>query len=59
MKEAQFPMRVGLGQAIGHRMHGNLPGLPVRVVRMLMVVRTRSFDRVQRLLQYNLLEWLQ
>ena len=32
---------VDLGQAIGHLMHGNLLGLQVRAVRLLMVLRTR------------------
>ena len=36
-------------------MHENLLGLLVRAVRLLKVFRTRSFDRVQRLLRYILL----
>ena len=39
-------------------MHGNLLGLPVSAARLQMVFRTRSFDRVQRLLQHFLLECL-
>ena len=30
----------GLGQAIGHPMHGHLLGLSVRAVRLLMVFHT-------------------
>ena len=45
------------GQAIGHLMHGNLLGLPVRSVRHL-VFHTRSFDRVRRLLRCLPLECL-
>ena len=36
-------------------MHENLLGMLVHAVRLLKVFRTRSFDRVQRLLRYILL----
>ena len=49
---------VDLCQPIGHPMHGHLLGLLDRSVWLLMVFRARSFDRVHRLLQYNLLECL-
>ena len=48
----------GLGQAIGHPMHGHLLGMPVRAVRLLAVFQTRWFHRVQQLLQHMLLECL-
>ena len=35
-----------------------LLGLLVRAVRLLMIFRTRSVDRAQRLLQYTMLERL-
>ena len=35
-----------MGQAIGHPMHGNLLGLPVRAKRLLMVFSSRSSDRL-------------
>ena len=40
-------------------MHGNLLGLPACAVRLRMVFRTRSSDRVQRPLQHIMLERLQ
>ena len=48
---------VDLSQAIGH-LRGHLLGLLVRAVRVLTVLRTRSFDRVQRVFHVFLLESL-
>ena len=48
----------GLYQATGHPMPGHLLDVPVRAVRLVLVFRTRSFHRAQRLLQHILLECL-
>ena len=53
--------RVGICQASGHRMHRGqvqCPVLCVRAARLLMVCRTESSHRFQRLWQYMLLECL-
>ena len=60
-KLTQLLVRWGLsdvdpGQAIGHPMHGNLVGLPVLTLRLLMVFQTRSTDRTRRLMQFLVLE---